>query len=57
MINSYATLQSSIASFLHRTDMTAIIQEFIADAETRIANDLRRAQRCGVDLHKLPITL
>lgn len=41
MITSYATLQASIASFLHRTDMTAIIQEFIADAETRIANDLR----------------
>jgi hypothetical protein len=41
MINSYATLQSSIASFLHRTDMTDIIKELIADAETRIANELR----------------
>ena len=41
MITSYATLQTSIASFLHRTDMTAIIKEFIADAEIRIANDLR----------------
>lgn len=41
MITSYATLQSSIAGFLHRTDMTAIIQELIADAEFRIANELR----------------
>jgi hypothetical protein len=41
MITSYATLQASIASFLHRTDMTAIIQELIADAEFRIANELR----------------
>jgi hypothetical protein len=41
MITSYATLQASIASFLHRTDMTDIIKELIADAEIRIANDLR----------------
>lgn len=41
MINSYATLQSSIASFLHRSDMTDIIKELIADAESRIANELR----------------
>ena len=41
MITSYATLQSSIASFLHRTDMTDIIKELINDAEIRIANELR----------------
>ncbi len=41
MITSYATLKASIASFLHRSDLTAIIPEFIADAETRIYNDLR----------------
>lgn len=41
MITSYATLQTSIASFLHRSDMTDIIKELIADAETRIANELR----------------
>ena len=41
MITSYATLQTSIAGFLHRTDMTAIIKELIADAEFRIANELR----------------
>jgi hypothetical protein len=41
MITDYATLQTSIAGFLHRTDMTAIIQELIADAEFRIANELR----------------
>lgn len=41
MITSYATLQTSIASFLHRSDMTDIIKELIADAEFRIANELR----------------
>lgn len=41
MITDYATLQTSIASFLHRTDMTDIIKELIADAEIRIANELR----------------
>lgn len=41
MITDYATLQTSIASFLHRSDMTAIIKELIADAEFRIANELR----------------
>ena len=41
MITSYATLQASIADFLHRTDMTDAIKDFIADAETRIANELR----------------
>lgn len=41
MINSYATLQASIAAFLHRTDLTDLIPEFIADAENRIYNDIR----------------
>jgi hypothetical protein len=41
MITDYATLQTSIAGFLHRSDMTAIIKELIADAEFRIANELR----------------
>ena len=41
MITSYSTLQTSIASFLHRSDMTDIIKELIADAEFRIANELR----------------
>ena len=41
MITSYATLKTSIASFLHRTDLTSLIPEFIADAENRIYNDLR----------------
>lgn len=41
MITSYATLQTSIAAFLHRTDLTSIIPELIFDAETRIYNDLR----------------
>ena len=41
MITSYSTLKTSIASYLHRSDLTAMIPEFIADAESRIADDLR----------------
>lgn len=41
MIQSYSDLKTSIAGFLHRGDLTAMIPEFIADAETRIYNDLR----------------
>lgn len=41
MITSYATLQTSIANFLHRSDLTTLIPEFIADAENRIFNELR----------------
>lgn len=41
MIDSYASLKTSIAAFLHRTDLTDMIPEFIADAENRIYNDLR----------------
>lgn len=41
MITNYSTLKSSIASFLHRTDLTDVIPEFIADGEARIYNDLR----------------
>ena len=41
MINSYATLKTSIAAFLNRTDLTDIIPEFIADAEARIYSELR----------------
>ena len=40
-ISSYALLKSSIANFLHRTDLTDLIPEFIADGENRIYNDLR----------------
>ena len=41
MINDYESLKASIAAFLHRTDLTSMIPEFIADAETRIYNELR----------------
>ena len=44
MITSYSTLKSSIANFLHRTDLTDLIPEFIADGENRIYNDLRIRQ-------------
>lgn len=41
MITDYTTLKASIAAFLHRTDLTDLIPEFIADAENRIYNDIR----------------
>lgn len=41
MITDYASLKTSIAAFLHRSDLTTMIPEFIADAEARIYNDLR----------------
>lgn len=41
MITSYSELKTSVANFLHRTDLTSLIPEFIADAEARIYNELR----------------
>lgn len=41
MITSYSTLKTSIANYLHRSDLTDLIPEFIADGEARIYNDLR----------------
>ena len=41
MINDYASLQTAIATTLHRNDLTALIPVFIADAEERIYNDIR----------------
>lgn len=41
MITSYSDLKASIAGYLHRSDLTSMIPEFIADGETRIYNDLR----------------
>lgn len=37
-ITNYTELQSSIANWLHRTDLTAVIPDFIALAETRISS-------------------
>lgn len=37
---NYTDLQASVASFLHRTDLTAIIPDLITLAETRINGDL-----------------
>lgn len=41
MISSYSDLKESIANYLHRSDLTDMIPEFIADGEARIYNDLR----------------
>lgn len=41
MLTNYAELQSSIASWLNRSDMTAQIPDFIALAEAAISNEVR----------------
>ena len=41
MIQNYADLQAEIASWLHRSDLTARIPSFIQFAEARINNELR----------------
>ena len=41
MIQNYADLQTEIASWLHRSDLTARIPSFIQFAEARINNELR----------------
>lgn len=38
---NYTDLQTSVASWLNRTDLTAVIPDFITLAEERIARDLR----------------
>lgn len=38
---NYTDLQASVASWLNRTDLTAVIPDFITLAEERIARDLR----------------
>ena len=40
-ITNYTELQSTIADFLNRDDLTAVIPTFISLAEARIARDLR----------------
>jgi hypothetical protein len=41
MIQNYSDLQAEIASWLHRSDLTARIPSFIQFAEARINNELR----------------
>ena len=54
-LSTYAGLQSSIAGWLHRTDLAANIPDFIALAEARIARDLRlRGQMLSVSLACTP---
>ena len=38
---TYAGLQASVASWLNRTDLTAIIPDFVTIAESKIARDLK----------------
>lgn len=39
-ISDYAGLQASVAAWLHRSDLTAIIPDFIALAEAKMASDI-----------------
>ena len=41
MITNYSTLKTSIAAYLQRSDLTSMIPEFIADAESRIYTEMR----------------
>jgi hypothetical protein len=47
-ITNYSDLQSTIASYLARTDLTAQIPDFIQLAETRLRRDLRLRQMLKV---------
>jgi hypothetical protein len=40
-LSTYTELQASVANWLHRTDLTAVIPDLIVLAEARIARDLR----------------
>jgi len=40
VITTYSELQSSVASWLHRTDLTALIPDFITLAEARLQGDV-----------------
>ena len=37
---NYADLQASVANWLHRADLTAVIPDFVAIAEARMSADL-----------------
>lgn len=39
--DNYTSLQASVADWLHRTDLTALLPDFVQLAEARIAKDLR----------------
>jgi hypothetical protein len=49
MINTYATLQTAVANWLDRSDLTDRIPEFIALAEARMNRALRLAIMMNVD--------
>lgn len=40
-LSNYSDLQSSVASWLHRSDLTSVIPDLVTLAEARIARDLR----------------
>lgn len=50
-LSTYAELQAAVASWLHRTDLSASVPDFITLAESRIARDLRLTRQItSVDL-------
>ena len=48
-INTYATLQTAVANWLDRSDLTDRIPEFIALAEARMSRTLRLSMMLNVD--------
>lgn len=50
-LDTYAALQTSVAGFLNRADLTAVIPDFITLAEAQI---LRRLMKSWNDGHSLP---
>ena len=54
-LSTYTDLQASIASWLHRTDLTAVIPDFVALAEARLNGDLKsRSMEARVTLTCVP---
>jgi hypothetical protein len=47
---NYTDLLASVASWMNRTDLTAVIPDFVVMAEGRIANDLRIRQQLTTDV-------
>lgn len=44
-LSNYTDLLASVASWMNRTDMTAVIPDFVTIAESRIARDLRHRKQ------------
>lgn len=55
-LDTYAALQTSIASFLNRTDLTSAIPDFVTLAEAQIRRRINRAWKDGKTLPRAMVT-